>query len=61
MFLGYQVTQIFNNPSYISTKAPGLMGCSTRKNENCNITIDIMKIEVDRYSSFIEIWSLGQQ
>ena len=31
---------------YISTKAPGLMGCSTRKNENCNNTIDIMEFEM---------------
>ncbi len=45
MFLGCQVTQIFNNPSYISTKAPGLMGYSERKNGNCNITIDIIEFE----------------
>ena len=31
--------------SYITTKAPGLMGYSMRKNKNCNITIGIMDFE----------------
>lgn len=31
--------------SYITTKAPCLMGYSRHKNGNCNITIDIMDFE----------------
>lgn len=35
-----------SSSSYISTKATGLIGCSRRKNKNCNITIDIMEFEM---------------
>ncbi len=39
--------RLSSDASYISTKAPGLMGCSGRKNGNCNIGIDIMKFRND--------------
>lgn len=39
-FSGSRLHKSVENPSYISTKAPGLMWYSRRKNGNCNITID---------------------